>query len=119
MHPILSPYILIMFVAGLICSFIAVKVWSSHRKNSEIIPPILLMLAVTEWIAAALIGLLDQVLAHNLLWAKFEYIGVVSVPLALFVFVLHYSGSGRQLTRQAAGVAGIDPADHPDPGLDQ
>ena len=98
MNPILSPYVLIMIIAAIVCMFIAVYVWPQRRKNSETIPLILLLVAITEWIAAALLGMLDQNLAHKILWAKIEYIGVDSVPLLLLVYVLHHSGSYQRLT---------------------
>jgi len=97
MKPIWSPYVLIMLAAAMICLFIAVYVWLYRRKNSETIPLILLMAGISEWIAAALMGLMDQDLLHKILWAKIEYIGVVSVPLAVLGYVLHHSGSKQQL----------------------
>ncbi|MGD0879200.1 MAG: histidine kinase N-terminal 7TM domain-containing protein [Anaerolineales bacterium] len=93
MSSILSLYVLIMIVSGMACVFIAVYVWPKRRINSETGPLVLLMAGITEWIAAALLGLLDQNLAHKILWAKIEYIGVVSVPLAVLAYVLHHSGS--------------------------
>ena len=98
MSSVLMPYVLIMIVSGMACLFIAVYVWPQRRKNSETIPLVLLMVGITEWIVAALLGLLDQNLAHKILWAKIEYIGVVSVPLAVLAYVLHHSGSRQQLT---------------------
>ena len=97
MRPILSPYLLIMIAAAIICMFIAVYVWLYRRKNSETIPLILLLSGIAEWIIASLMGLVDQDLAHKILWAKIEYIGVVSVPLAVLGYVLHHSGSKQQL----------------------
>jgi PAS domain S-box-containing protein/putative nucleotidyltransferase with HDIG domain len=93
-----SPYVFIMMIAAVICVFIVVYVWIRRRKNSETIPLTVLMLVITEWIAAALLGLLDQNLSHNILWARVEYIGVVSVPLSLLVYVLYHYGYKEQLT---------------------
>ena len=84
-----SPYILIMIAAAAFCLFIAVYVLRQHRKNSETVPLLLMLGLIVEWIAAALLGLVAQNLAHKLLWAKFEYIGVVSVPLAVLVYVVY------------------------------
>jgi PAS domain S-box-containing protein len=86
-----------MISAAVICVFIVVFVWFYRRKNSETIPLILLLLGVTEWVAAALLGLVDQNLSHNLLWAKIEYIGVVSVPVALLGYILHHTGLYHKL----------------------
>jgi PAS domain S-box-containing protein len=97
MKLILSPYVLIMLAAAIICMFIAVYVWLCHRKNSETIPLILLLAGIAEWIVAALMGLVDQDLTHKIIWAKIEYIGVVSVPLAVLGYVLQHSGSNQKL----------------------
>ena len=92
MSPLESPYVLIMLVAEVICIFIAVNVWPNRHKNTETIPFVLLLIGIVEWITAALLGLLDQNLLHNILWAKIEYFGVVSVPSLVFVYMLHHSG---------------------------
>lgn len=55
----------------------------TKRKRSE------------ERIAATLFGLMNQNLAHKILWAKIEYIGIVSMPLAVLVYVLYHSGSNE------------------------
>ncbi len=111
MNPILNPFVLLMIAAGVICAGIAAFVWLQRRDNSETIPLILLLLGITEWIAAALGGMLDPDLPHNLLWAHIEYIGVVSVPLMVLVYVLHHSGAHRPLTAgRLAGLALIPAA---------
>ena len=110
MDPIMSPYVLIMVAAAMICVFIAVYVWPRRRINSETIPLVFLLLDITEWIIAALLGLLDQNLAHKILWAKIEYIGVVSVPLAVLVYVLHHSGGKQLLTVKRLAWLALIPA---------
>ena len=97
MKPLWSPYVLIMLAAAMICVSIAVYVWLYRRKNSESFPLILLLAVITEWIIAAVMGLVDQDLTHKIIWAKIEYIGVVSVPLALLGYILQHSGSNQKL----------------------
>ncbi len=111
MNPILSPYVLIMIAAGVICSCITAYVWSQRRNNSETIPLVLLLLGIAEWIAATVGGMLDQDLAHKMLWAQIEYIGVVSVPLMVLVYVLYHAGAERQIrARRLMGLALIPAA---------
>lgn len=76
---------MIMIAAAVICVSIIAFVWFYHRNNSERKLLILLLLGVTEWIVVALMGLLDQNLSHNILWAKVEYIGVVYSSVILHV----------------------------------
>jgi PAS domain S-box-containing protein len=100
MNPLVSAYVVTMVIAAMLCMVIIVYVWPQRRKNSETLPLILLLVGITEWICAALLGMLDQNLLHKLLWAKIEYIGVLSVPLAVLVFVLFHSGTHSWLTSQ-------------------
>ena len=109
MNPLVSAYVIIMIIAAMLCMVIVVYVWPHRRKNSETIPLILLLVGITEWIWAALLGMLDQNLLHKILWAKIEYIGVVSVPLALLVFVLRHSGTYPRLTGIRLAGLGVIP----------
>ncbi len=106
----MSPYVFIMLVAAMLCTFIAVYVWPRRHINSETIPIVLLLIGITGWITAALGGLLDQELAHKMLWAKFEYIGVVSVPLLLLIYILYHSNYSRQLTGMRLALLAFIPA---------
>jgi putative nucleotidyltransferase with HDIG domain/PAS domain S-box-containing protein len=110
MNPIFSPYALIMIAAAIICLSIAVYVWPRRHNNSETVPLTLLLLGISEWIFASLLGLTDQNLAHKILWAKFEYIGVVSVPLAVLGYVLYHSGHYQKLTRKRLAWLALIPA---------
>jgi PAS domain S-box-containing protein len=109
-NPILSPYVLILIAAGVVCACIAAYAWPQRRKNPETIPLTLLLGGITEWIAATAMGMLDQNLAHKMPWAQIEYIGVVSVPLMVLVFVLHHTGSGRRITARRLIVLSLIPA---------
>ncbi len=97
MNIIFSPYTILMIVAVICCISIVIYVWPNRRKNNESVPLILLLIGIIEWVIAALLGLLDQNLAHKIIWAKIEYIGVVSVPLMVLIFVLYHSGSVQRI----------------------
>lgn len=94
----MSIFVLLLLVAAITNTFIVVYIWPRRQDNSETIPIVLLLLAATEWVVTNLGGLLDQNLAHLILWTRVEYLGVVSVPLALFVYVLYRSDLDRRLT---------------------
>ncbi|HVM72050.1 MAG TPA: PAS domain S-box protein [Anaerolineales bacterium] len=110
MNPLVSAYVLSMILAAMLCMVIIVYVWPRRRKSSETMPLILLLAGIIEWICAALLGMLDQNLLHKLLWAKIEYIGVLSVPLAVLVFVLHHSGIQPWLSRKRLAWLAVIPA---------
>ena len=99
MNSTFSIYSLIMMTAALVSVSISVRVWNKRKTNSEATSLFIVLTAITVWIIAALIGLLDQNLGHKLLWAKVEYIGVISVPLALLIYILNHFGYRKNLTR--------------------
>ena len=76
MDSLISIYSLIMMTSALVSVSIAVRVWPSRKSNPEAISLFIVMITITFWIVAALLGTLDQNLAHKLLWAKVEYFGV-------------------------------------------
>ena len=110
MNPMVLAYVTIMIIAAMLCMFIVAVVWPQRRKNSETISLVLLLVGIAEWICAALLGMLDQTLLHKILWAKIEYIGVLSVPLMVLVFVLHHSGTHPWLTRPRLAWLALIPA---------
>ena len=54
-------------------------------------PIALLMSAVTVWLVAYAMGLTSLNLPTKLLWAKIEYVGIVTVPLGLIVFAIWHT----------------------------
>jgi hypothetical protein len=105
-----SSFVPILIAAGMICVCMAMYVWPHRRNHSETIPLVPLLLGITEWIAATLAGMLDQALSHKMLWARIEGLGVVSIPLLVQVYVLHHSGSQRELTARRLAGAALIPA---------
>ena len=60
----------------------------------------LLMSAAAEWSFFGALEAMAVELNAKVLWAKFEYVGIVSVPLLWFIFALQYSQSPRWLMRR-------------------
>lgn len=60
----------------------------------------LLMLAVAEWEAFRVLEGLTVGLAAKVAWARWEYIGIASVPVLWLLFTLTY-GAQRSLSRRA------------------
>ena len=52
--------------------------------------------AAGVWSFARLCGLLSIDPATNLWWGRFEYFGIVSVPVAWLYFALHYTGNSSR-----------------------
>jgi PAS domain S-box-containing protein len=70
----------------------------------------LLMLAVAEWSLGYALELGAVGLGTKVLWAKVEYLGIVTVPVTWLAFVLHYTGQGKWLIRCNLSLLVICPA---------
>ena len=86
-------------MAGALTAGVALYVW---RKR--VIPGatalFILMIAATVWAVGNALEIMSSQLAYKLFWAKFQYVGVVTTPLACFAFVLQYSGQSKWLNWQ-------------------
>jgi PAS domain-containing protein len=69
----------------------------------------LLMLAVAEWSLGYTFELVADSLSAKLLWAKVQYLGIVSVPLLWFVFAWQYVERHQWLTRNRLLLLSIVP----------
>ena len=94
------PYILLLLLAAVLSAAVAVYGW--HRRH---VPGarafVLLMVGVAVWALAYAFELQGDHLPTKLVWAKLEYLGIVTVPLAWLVFAAQYAGRARWLTPRA------------------
>lgn len=66
---------------------------------------VLLMLAVAEWTVGYALELGSTGLPAKLFWAKVEYAGIVTLPVAWLVFAMHYTRRGGWLARRPQNLA--------------
>jgi len=87
---------------------LALYVWR-RRPAPGAEPFALLMLAVAVWsLGYALeLGCID--LRAQVLWAKVEYLGIVTLPVTWLVFALHYAGREQWLTPRRLAMVVIEP----------
>jgi len=57
------------------------------------------MLSTAVWAGGALGASLADTLAASILWTRFEYLGIVGVPITFFALAARYTGNERLLTR--------------------
>jgi len=67
------------------------------------------MLATAEWAFLSAFHKLSPDLSTKILLAKIQYIGIVTVPPALFTFALQYTGREKWLTKRNLILLGILP----------
>ena len=91
------PYVLPLLIAAAISAALALFAWR-RRPAPGAAPFALLMLAVTEWSLGYALELGSADLPAKVLWAKIQYLGIVTLPVMWLVFALQYTGRERWLT---------------------
>ena len=82
---------LLPFPVAIVCAVVAALVWR-RRVMPGAIPLVVLLAAVAEWNFAYGLEIAAEGLATKLWWAKLQYVGIVSAPVAIFVFAAEYTG---------------------------
>jgi PAS domain S-box-containing protein len=92
-----TPYASLLAIAALISALLAIYIWN-RRSLSAARPAVALMIAVFVWSTGYLLEFMGVELETKLFWAKIQYFGIVSLPVAMFLFALAFSGRYEWLT---------------------
>ncbi len=71
------------------------------------IPFAAMMAAAAVWAACYALELVAPSLGEKVLWAKAEYIGIVPLPLAWYLFARAHTGAAKKLNRGFLAVLGV------------
>ncbi|MBC8078523.1 MAG: PAS domain-containing protein, partial [Chloroflexales bacterium] len=93
-----SAYVTLLVAVGIVLCAMAAYVWR-RRVVPGAIALVFLTLAVAVWSLTYALELVAPGVAAKLLSAKAQYIGIVSAPVAAFVFTLQYLDQIQRLTR--------------------
>jgi len=104
-----SPYASLLALAALIAVLLAIYIWD-RRDVPGAKSAAVLMFAVFVWSAGYALEFMGVDLETKLFWAKFQYIGIASLPVALLLFALEFSGSIAWLTNSRGIALTIIPA---------
>ncbi len=91
-----TPYAGVLWATACISAYCTYVIWR-RPKTAGIYSLIALMGAATIWALTSGFEAASVGLQQKLIWAKLEYIGVVSVPTLFFTFSLDYSLRGNRL----------------------
>ncbi|MFL5807814.1 MAG: histidine kinase N-terminal 7TM domain-containing protein [Roseiflexaceae bacterium] len=96
-----TPYALPLAITALISIFLAVYAWRRRPAPGAVIFAVM-MLAVAEWALGYALELGSADLPSLLFWARMEYLGIVTGPVAALLLALAYTGrdwwlNGRRL----------------------
>jgi PAS domain S-box-containing protein len=99
------PYVLLLLLATFVACALALIVW--RRRDAPGAPALaLLLLAVAEWSLGYVLELSSPDPALKIFWAKAQYLGILTAPVAWLLFAVAYTGHSRRITgRTLAGLA--------------
>ena len=103
-----TPYVLPLLATALISATLATYAWR-RRPAPGAAPFFVMMLAVAEWTSGYALELSSADLASIVFWAKVEYLGIVTGPVAALVLALEYTGNESWLTRRGRALLMIVP----------
>lgn len=94
-----TPFAIPLALAALIAAVLAIYIWD-RRHVAGAKPAVALMVALFVWSAGYMLEFMGADLETKLSWAKIQYFGITTLPLAAFLFALEFSGSKAWLTTQ-------------------
>ncbi len=94
-----SPYALALVLTAVAAGIVVLLAWR-RRPAPGAWPTVFLMLGVAEWSLAYALELGSANLGAQVLWAKVQYLGIVSVPVMWLILAVEYTGLGKWLTRR-------------------
>ncbi|GAB4265935.1 MAG: histidine kinase N-terminal 7TM domain-containing protein [Candidatus Promineifilaceae bacterium] len=103
-----NPLVLVIGVAFLISLSVLVYTW--RRRNSHGARPFLpLMLGITIWLFCNGVeaGFTNE--TARLFWNNMQYLGIVMVPTAWFLFAATYTGRSKWVTQKSLSLLLIEP----------
>ncbi len=101
------PFILLLFLSGVVALVFAVYSWSRQTAVSR--PFAILMFAASLWSFTYGFELLSSDLNTILFWISIEYLGILTIPVALFVFTCRFTGRDSRRTHWPVIVLSIIP----------
>ncbi len=107
--PPAAPYAAALIAAALLCTLLAALGWRRRTKPGG--PEFAVMMAAAAvWALFYALELMAPTLAGKVVWAKLEYFGIVTLPLAWLLFTRSYTGARKSLRRGLLAVLIFIPA---------
>jgi len=92
-----TTFSLLLLFSAATSIIIALYAWK-RRPVSGSVAFAIAMLAITQWSLSFLLHVISTDAAAKLAWFKFQYVGIVILPIAWLAFTLQYTGRGARLT---------------------
>jgi len=104
-----TPYVYPLAIAALLSVPLAFYLWD-HRKTPGAKPAAVLLLALFVWSVGYCLEVTGVELLTKLFWEKIKYFGLVTLPVALFVFSLEFSRRKSWMTTSRLAALLVVPA---------
>lgn len=105
MYWYLTIFSLLLLFAAATSTIIALYAWKRRPVPGSVAFAIA-MLAITQWSLAFLLHIVSVDAVNKLAWVKFQYVGILILPIAWLVFTRQYTGRPvKWASRQAIFVA--------------
>jgi len=101
--------IFLLLVATALSTRLAYYAWKRRPTTGSTLFT-LLMLALAEWVLAYTLEITSSALVTKLVWAKFQFLGAVIMPVAWLVFVLKYASGEPRISRRTVHLLSLLPA---------
>jgi len=105
----LIAYVSPMLVAGAISIVLMVYAAANHRDSMHLKIFVFIMASLSIWSVGYALELYSSDLFTSLLLAKFEYMGIMSLPVSWLAFALYYGGMEKKVTRRNIALLSIIP----------
>lgn len=101
-------YVSLLFLSTIISTVLSLYAWR-RRSVAGAATLALLMLAVAQWSFGYTMELVSPQLSAKIFWAKVEYVGIATLPLAWLAFALQYTNRGRWLSLRNVALLAVVP----------
>jgi diguanylate cyclase (GGDEF)-like protein/PAS domain S-box-containing protein len=98
MNWIYTPFAAILHLTAIISAFVGYLVFRRRKTPGALAAAVLLFITAEAAFASGM-EVAGVGLQNKIIWAKLEYLGVISIPTLFFVFVLGYIRQEKWLTR--------------------
>ncbi len=104
-----APYALALLAASVLCGLLAVLGWRRRSKPGGV-QFAAMMAGAAIWALFYALELTAPSLVWKVVWAKAEYIGIVTLPLTWFLFARSHTGASKRLSRGLLALVCLIPA---------
>ena len=103
-----TPYASLLALAALISALLAIHIWNRRFVPGARLAAALLV-AVFVWSAGYMLQFMGIELETKVFWAKIQYFGMASLPVALYLFALAFSSRDSWMTTRKFSALAVIP----------